>query len=122
MPINPILWIPLQAVAVVSVVIVAGLLTGCVNPKDSILPSKYKRASQVDRYKTCVATSTNIRYNATSRPEDIVRQSMVSCKRFRDSMVSEYPKRWRESYANKIDAELYQREVAWVLETRRKER
>ena len=97
------------------------VLSACVNPKETILPNKYMRMNLVEQYKTCVATSTNVRYNNVSRPEDIVRQSMASCYRFRNRMVSEYPKRWRENYANKIDAELYQREIAWVLETRKKE-
>lgn len=98
------------------------LLAACINPKQSVLPDKYQRMSLVDKYKTCVATKTNLRYNPHARPEDIVRQSMASCLRLRKSMVSEYPQRWRENYAKKIDAELYQREIAWVLETRRKER
>lgn len=103
-------------------VFVCCFLAACVTAQNTILPTKYKRASLVDAYKTCVATSTNIRYNPRTKPEDIVRQSMASCYRFRNRMVSDYPQRWRDNYAKKIDAELYQREISWVIETRQKER
>ena len=97
-------------------------VTACVSSQNVILPDKYKRQSLVERYKSCVAFGTNHLYNPHSCPDEIVRRSMASCQNFRLRMVSEYPARWRENYAQKVDAELYQREIAWVLETRNKER
>ena len=95
-------------------------LTGCVAQEEVILPSKYQRISQSDAYKSCVASATNRLFDETTTPETIVRNSLAACSHFKSTMLSAYPQRWRENYIKDVDAELYQREVKWIEETRSK--
>ncbi|MDH5326789.1 MAG: hypothetical protein OEZ68_13710 [Gammaproteobacteria bacterium] len=119
---NPVYPFLFRLIPAFAILLAGALLSACAPPQQSILPDKYKRTSLVDSYKSCVAHGTNMRYNPHTPADHIVRKSMASCQLFRNRMVSDYPTRWRENYAKKIDSELYQRELAWVLETRRKEK
>ena len=95
-------------------------LTGCVAQEDIILPTKYERIAQADAYKRCVATATNNRFDRTTKPEVIVRGSLQACSNFKNSMLKAYPERWRENYIQEVEAELFQREVDWIVQARTK--
>jgi hypothetical protein len=95
-------------------------MTACVAPEDIILPSKYQRISQSDAYKSCVATATNRNFDETTKPDVIARNSLMACSNVKNTMLTAYPQRWRENYIQEVDAQLFQREVDWIVETRTK--
>ncbi len=95
-------------------------LTACVAPEDIILPTKYQRIAQSDAYRSCVATATNRRFDETTTPDTIVRNSLADCSFVKNTMLNAYPERWRENYMKEVDAKLYQREIDWIVETRTK--
>ena len=87
-----------------------------------ILPTKEERMTLVNIYKNCVANATNSRYDKNSRPEEIVSHAIEKCSRAKNNMLSDYPRSWRPGMIKKIDAELFEREIAWVENTRKKNR
>ncbi|KPJ93773.1 MAG: hypothetical protein AMJ53_06580 [Gammaproteobacteria bacterium SG8_11] len=95
-------------------------LTACVAQEDIILPTKYDRIAESDNYKRCVANATNRRFDEITNPDVIVRNSMADCTHVKNTMLNEYPKRWRENYIKEVDAKLYRRELDWIVETRSK--
>ena len=95
------------------------MLSACLTPvQNAVLPDKYDRIAAVDGYKSCVASATNHRFDETTNPDVIVRNSLSSCAQFKNNMLKAYPARWRENYIKDVDAELYQREIDWIRETR----
>lgn len=102
----------------VTSILIALLLTGCVAQEDIVLPTKYQRIAQSDAYKKCVALATNSNFDETTKPDAIVRKSLTACSHYKNTMLRAYPQRWRENYLKDVDAELYQREVKWIVETR----
>jgi hypothetical protein len=111
----------LKAPNVLCVAILAALLVpGCVAQEDIILPSKYDRVAQANIYKTCVANATNSHFDETTQPEVIVRKSLASCSHFKHKMLTAYPEQWRENYIKEVDANLFQREIDWIVEARAK--
>ena len=95
-------------------------LTACVAQEDIILPTKYQRIAEANAYKQCVAQATNRKFDEITTPESIARSSLAECAFVKKTMLRAYPQRWRENYIKDIDAELYEREVNWVVETRTK--
>jgi len=96
------------------------LLMGCVAQEELILPTKYERIAQSDAYKRCIASATNSHFDETTKPEAIARNSIKSCAHFKSTMLRAYPERWRENYMKSVDAEVFQREVDWIIEARTK--
>jgi hypothetical protein len=100
----------------------ASMMTlSCVSKEEMIVPTEYDRLAWVDRYKSCVASKTNQKFDQFTRADVIARQALAQCSHIRNGMLKEYPDRWRESYLKEVDAELYQREIAWISETRKKQ-
>ena len=95
-------------------------MTACVAPEDIILPSKYQRIAQSDVYKRCVAIATNKNFDEITKPDVIVRNSLMACSNVKKTMLTAYPQRWRDNYMQAVDAELFKREMDWVVETRTK--
>lgn len=96
------------------------LASACVEKTNMILPTQNERMTLVNLYKRCVANATNSRYDASSKPEEIVSHAMEKCDHAKNTMLSDYPKSWRAGLVKKIDDELYKREIAWVESTRSK--
>jgi hypothetical protein len=95
-------------------------LTGCVAQEEIILPTKYERIAEANDYKQCVALATNRHFDDTTKPELIVRNSLAACSGVKNRMLTAYPEQWRENYFEKVDAQLYQREIDWIVEARTK--
>jgi hypothetical protein len=95
-------------------------LPGCVAPEDIILPTKYERIADANNYKKCVALATNRHFDETTKPELIVRNSLAACSGVKSRMLTAYPEHWRENYFEKVDAQLYQREIDWIVDARMK--
>ena len=95
-------------------------LTACVAQEDIILPSKYQRVSQSDVYKRCVATATNNNFDEITKPDVLARNSLAACANVKKTMLTAYPPRWRDNYMQAVDAEVFEREVEWIVETRTK--
>ena len=96
------------------------MVSSCIAKKDIILPTKYDRTAQIDAYKKCVANATHLRFDTTTNVNVLVKNSMSACNRHKETMLRAYPKRWRENYIKEVDAELYQQEISWVADTRKK--
>lgn len=96
------------------------MLTACVAQEELILPTKYQRVAAANAYKNCVASATNSRFDNNTKPDVIVKNSMGACSHFKYNMLKEYPKRWRENYLKDVDAQLFKREVEWIVQTRKK--
>jgi hypothetical protein len=101
------------------IVIISGLLlSGCLAKQQTILPTSTERETLTNNYMRCVANATNIGYDNATSAETIVRDAMAKCIRAKNAMIREYPKNWQENLVEDVDNKLYQREIAWIEQTR----
>lgn len=101
-----------------AVIMGIGLLTGCLAKEQTILPTATERETLTNNYMRCVADATNARYDDISSPDVIVRGAMDKCIHAKNAMLREYPRNWQENLVQNVDVKLYRREIAWVEETR----
>jgi len=94
-------------------------LNGCIAKSDIILPTTYERQMLQDQYRQCITLSTNKIYDNTTPADEIVRASFGNCRGARQAMLQSYPRRWHEHMAGKLDDEIYQKELAWILDRRK---
>ncbi|MGD8559390.1 MAG: hypothetical protein PVF34_08340 [Gammaproteobacteria bacterium] len=101
------------------VLLILSFLAACVAKKDLILPNKQQRVTAVQKYKQCVAYATNQHINQNRDPETIARESMHKCRASKYTMLKDYPKGWRDNYEKKIDQEVLQQEISYIVSARR---
>jgi len=101
-----------------TIILIGGLLSGCLAKQQSILPTSTEREALTNNYMRCVADATNARYDRVTSPEVIVRGAMDRCIRAKNAMIREYPKSWRTNMVKTVEEKLYQREIAWIEQNR----
>ena len=91
-------------------------LCACTVQSAIILPAQPMRAKAEDDYRRCVAKAGEFLMTTRRSADSVVRDSMERCSGLRYSMLNAYPKNWRDSYAQYLDAEIYQDQLSSIYQ------
>ena len=91
-------------------------LSACMAQSAIILPAQPARAKAEDDYRQCVAKATEYLMTTRRSADSVVRDSMERCSGLRYSMLNAYPKNWRDSYAQHLDAKIYQDQLSLIYQ------